>query len=106
MKILVNDKEMNVLVKVPKDRKCAASIDIVDTLARLSFGDLDTPEVDVEVDFTLEQLTELMQVVALGYHKLEAEIAEHTARLLKETEKAERAEARKRQRQIAHYGSC
>ena len=106
MKILVDGKESNVLVKVSKDRKCAASIDIVDTteapLAKLSFGDLDNPEVDVEVDFTFEQLTELMQTVMLGYNELEMAIKSLDAK-----EKAKKEAAKeKRHRQTAHMGSC
>lgn len=109
MKILVNGIAGDVLVEVSKDRKCAASIDIISIteapyrLARLSFGDSGNPDTDVEIDFTFEQLMELMQTVMLGYNKLETELAEYN-RL--EEEKAKEKEKKKHQRQVAHYGSC
>lgn len=54
---------MDIKVKVPSKRKCSASIDVIDrNLALLSFGDLETPETDVEVEFTLDQLKELKNV--------------------------------------------
>jgi len=116
MKILVNGVETEVLVSVPIDRKCAASMDIVDNaeaphkLARLSFGDLDAPKVDVEVDFTLEQLTGLIQVATLGYNGLETAIEKCKKKQLEKEE----AERRKRESKrptsthhtTTHFGHC
>lgn len=91
---------MDILVKVSTKRKCAASIDVInaaDKTVRLSFGDLETPETDVEVDFTLDQLRELNAVSTKALTDLEQAIEER-ARML------ERIERDKKRRE--HYGSC
>lgn len=110
MKMFVDFKKVTMLVKIPNDRKCAASIDIItDTmgvpLAVLSFGDLDAPETDVEVQFTLEQLAELLQVVALGYNQLEAVVTEHNTKL-QEAEEAKKKAKREARPIRRHMGSC
>jgi len=57
---------MDIKVRVSEKRKCAASIDWeagdsindsqIQKLAVLSFGDLDKPDTDVEILFTLEEI--------------------------------------------------
>ena len=73
---------MDVKVRVSEKRKCAASIDweagdtiqsYTQKLAVLSFGDLVTPETDVEVLFTLTQLRKLRAVVAKAIKNFEKE---------------------------------
>ena len=56
---------MDIIVKVSTERKCAASVDWTKkyTKAILSFGDKETPETDVEIEFTPEQLEQLGCVV-------------------------------------------
>ncbi len=67
---------MDIKVKVPTERKCAASIDWNGsyTKAILSFGDRETPDTDVEIEFTVEQLANL------GCLTVEAEIAGNEGR--------------------------
>lgn len=84
---------MDIIVKVPTGRKCAASIDWNNsyTKAILSFGDLETPGTDVEIEFTVKQLAELGCVV------VNAEIAGNN----------NRSEiAAKKSPTIYHGGSC
>lgn len=52
---------MDILVKVSYDRKCFASVDWNSTkgLWVMSFGDLEKPDHDVEIEFTPIQLSEL-----------------------------------------------
>jgi hypothetical protein len=54
---------MDILVKVPSNRKCAGSVDNKGDCWMLSFGDLDTPKTDVEVECTTVQLLEIRQAI-------------------------------------------
>ena len=79
-----------------RERKCSASIDVINVgnrISRLSFGDLDKPETDVEVDFTYEQLLELRNVTQKAVKDMEAVIEEQAKKLERESPKK-------------HYGSC
>ena len=84
---------MDILVRVPTKRKCAASIDWKEkfTKAILSFGDKETPNTDVDVEFTPQQLEELGCVVG------DAIVAGNEGRA--------RAAAKK-QNVIYHGGNC
>lgn len=74
---------MNIKVKVSEKRKCAASIDWsageninanqIQKLAILSFGDLETPDTDVEILFTLSQLRKLNKITAKAVKEFEKE---------------------------------
>lgn len=74
---------MNIKVRVSERRLCAASIDWeaganinesqIQKLAVLSFGDLETPDTDVEVLFTLVQLRKLSAVVSKAIKEFEKE---------------------------------
>ncbi len=90
---------MNILVKVPKQRKCSASIDVLsysDGLSMLSFGDLETPQTDVEVEFTYLQLKDLKEVVANAIKDLKKGYEEY--------KKAQEKAISRRGRE--HHGSC
>jgi len=67
---------MDIKVEVPLKRKCPASLDTCGKIAVLSFGDLDKPDTDVEVEFSLSQLKELQRVVNEGVKNLERSIAD------------------------------
>jgi len=75
---------MNIKVIVASSRKCPASVDWNKdfTKAVLSFGDLETPDTDVEVEFTMEQLA------ALGCVGMEAETAGNEGRTRRELGKS------------------
>lgn len=74
---------MEIKVKVSEKRKCAASIDWeagdeinntqIQKLAVLSFGDLEAPDTDVEVLFTLVQLRKLGAIVPKAIKEFEKE---------------------------------
>jgi len=74
---------MDIKVVVSEKRKCAASIDwragkeintsMTQKLAVLSFGDLDKPDTDVEVLFSLTQLRKLDKIVKKAIKGFEKE---------------------------------
>ncbi len=74
---------MDIKVRVSSKRKCAASIDWeagdsinesqIQKLAVLSFGDLRTPDNDVEVLFTLTQLRKLNAITSKAIKEFEKE---------------------------------
>lgn len=74
---------MDIKVRVSEKRKCAASIDWeagkrvnesqFQKLAILSFGDLETPDTDVEIEFTLTQLRRLNVIVTKAIKNFEKE---------------------------------
>lgn len=65
---------MDILVKVSRERICSASIDWQKGLSEdgffiMSFGDLDRPDQDVEIEFTEAQLTELQMTIREAQEK-------------------------------------
>jgi uncharacterized damage-inducible protein DinB len=103
---------MNILVTVSEDRKCSASIDgkLVNYHSNnpiwiLSFGDLDKPDTDVEVKFTIKQLKELKETIDKSIERFDSFQKE-----LEEKRSKERtllAEKRKERREGEyHFGSC
>ena len=74
---------MDIKVRVSEKRKCAASIDWeagkqlneiqIQKLAILSFGDLKTPDTDVEILCTLPQLRKMNAVISRAIKNFEKE---------------------------------
>lgn len=74
---------MDIRVRVSEKRKCAASIDwevgdainqsMIKKLAVLSFGDLSTPDTDVEILCTLPQLRVLNKITTKAIKNFEKE---------------------------------
>jgi len=102
---------MNILVTVSEDRKCSASIDSKTASANmgnpiwiLSFGDLDKPDTDVEVNFTIKQLKELKKTIDESIERFNKSHEEfEKKRLEKEKERIKEKERVKRE---YHFGSC
>jgi len=92
---------MDIMVTVPSERKCPASIDwsASFSIATLSFGDLETPGTDVEVKFNHEQMSELVKVVN------EANEAGIRGRVEIEAQKVRDARDWEKQKNY-HGGSC
>ena len=85
---------MNILVKVSEDRTCSGSIDTINhQIYILSFGDLVTPNTDVEIEFNIDQLKKLNETT-------NAAIKDYT-----DFQKAEK-EKEKQKAKIYHNGSC
>lgn len=103
---------MNILVTVSEDRKCSASIDSKTATGNmnnpiwiLSFGDLDKPDTDVEVKFTIKQLKELKETIDKSieqFNEFQRELEEKRSK-----ERTLLAEKRKEKREGEyHFGSC
>ena len=66
---------MDVFVTVPSERECPASLDWrgksdeEDGVWVLSFGDLEREKTDVEVEFSIEQLAELREILNKEWDK-------------------------------------
>jgi len=95
---------MNIKVLVKTERKCAASLDWKrGKVWVLSFGDLDRPDTDVEVEFTPAQLNEL-EVVVRNAQNSYKQMIKDAEREKKQIEGA-RAKAKKIP-EVRHYGNC
>lgn len=90
---------MDILVEVSKNRKCPASLDWQGDHWILSFGDLNKPNTDVEIEMAPKQLAELHSTI----HSAEAELHR---RIEAEREAREKAKKAKDKAPTIHVGSC